>query len=171
MDRPGLRYPSDLTGAQWVLVAPLIWPAKHGGRPREVDVRKVMNAVFYVLPKGRHWSALPKDLPPKNTVWDYFSRCEWGGTVERIHHALFAAVREQAGGEASPTAAIIDSQTAKAAQKSTLRSTRPATTQAIEIVGRKRHLLTDIAGMLLAVIVHPASMQDRDGAEPLLRQA
>jgi len=95
-----------------------------------VDVREVLNAVFYVLSTGCQWSALPKDLPPKSTVWDYFSRWEWEGTIERIHHALYVAVREQAGREASPTTAIIDSQTAKAAQKGALRSTRLATTRA-----------------------------------------
>ena len=129
-DRRGLRYPSDLTDAEWALVAPLIRPAKHGGRPRKVDVREVLNAVFYVLSTGCQWSALPKDLPPKSTVWDYFSRWEWEGTIERIHHVLYVAVREQAGREASPTTAIIDSQTAKAAQKGALRSTRPAMTRA-----------------------------------------
>jgi transposase len=95
-----------------------------------VDVREVLNAVFYVLSTGCQWSALPKDLPPKSTVWDYFSRWEWEGTIERIHHALYVAVREQAGREASPTTAIIDSQTAKGAQKGALRSIRPATTRA-----------------------------------------
>ncbi|WP_431272187.1 IS5 family transposase [Dankookia sp. P2] len=169
-DRRGLRYPSDLTDAEWALVAPLIRPAKHGGRPRKVDVREVLNAVFYVLSAGCQWSALPKDLPPKSTVWDYFSRWEWEGTIERIHHALYVAVRESAGREASPTTAIIDSQTAKGAQGgSTL---DPSGYDAgKKVVGRKRHLLTDTIGMLLAVIVHPANVQDRDGAEPLLRQA
>jgi len=95
-----------------------------------VDVREVLNAVFYVLSTGCQWQALPKDLPPKSTVWDYFSRWEWEGTIERIHHALYVAVREQAGREASPTTAIIDSQTAKGAQKGALRSIRPATTRA-----------------------------------------
>ena len=129
-DRRGLRYPSDLTDAEWVLVAPLIRPARHGGRPRKVDVCEVLNAVFYVLSTGCQWQALPKDLPPKSAVWDYFSRWEWEGTIERIHHALYVAVREQAGREASPTTAIIDSQTAKGAQKGALRSIRPATTRA-----------------------------------------
>ena len=129
-DRRGLRYPSDLTDGEWALVAPLIWPAKHGGRPRKVDVREVLNAVFYVLATGCQWQALPKDLPPKSTVWGYFSRWEWEGTIERIHHVLYAAVREKAGRKASPTTAIIDSQTAKAAQKGALRSIRPATTRA-----------------------------------------
>ncbi|MDB5380516.1 MAG: hypothetical protein JWO26_148 [Rhodospirillales bacterium] len=76
-DRRGLRYPSDMTDAEWALVAPLIRPAKHGGRPRTVDVREVLNAVFYVLSSGSQWSALSKDLPPKSTVWNYFSR--WNG--------------------------------------------------------------------------------------------
>ena len=128
-DRRGLRYPSDLTDEEWALVAPLIGPAKHGGRPRTVDVREILNAVFYVLSTGCQWSALPKDLPPKSTAWDYFSRWEWEGTIERIHHALYVAVREKAGREASPTTAIIDSQTAKGAQKGALRSMRPATTR------------------------------------------
>lgn len=129
-DRRGLRYPSDMTDDEWALVAPLIRPAKRGGRPRTVDVREVLNAVFYVLSTGCQWQALPKDLPPKSTVWDYFSLWEWDGTIERLHHVLYVAVREAAGREASPTTAIIDSQTAKAAQKGALRLIRPATTQA-----------------------------------------
>jgi transposase len=130
-DRRGLRYPSDLTDAEWALVAPLIRPAKRGGRPRTVvDVREVLNAAFYVLSTGGQWQALPKDLPPKSAVWDYFSRWEWEGTIGRIHHVLYVAVRGRAGREASPTTAVIDSQTAKAAQKGALRSTRPATTRA-----------------------------------------
>jgi transposase len=116
-----------MTDDEWALVAPLIRPAKRGGRPRTVDVREVLNGVFYVLSTGCQWQALPKDLPPKSTVWDYFSLWEWDGTIERIHHVLYVAVREQAGREASPTTAIIDSQTAKAAQKGALRSIRPAT--------------------------------------------
>ena len=129
-DRRGLRYPSDLTDAEWELVAPFIRGAKRGGRPRTANVREVMNAIFYVLSTGCQWQALPKDLPPKSTVWGYFSRWEWEGTVARIHHALYVAVREQAGREASPTMAIIDSQTAKGAQKGGARSTHRATTLA-----------------------------------------
>ena len=128
--RRGLRYPSDLTDAEWALVAPLIRPAKRGGRPRTVDARDVPNAVFYVRSTGCQWQALPKDLPPKSTVWDYFSRWEREGTIGRIHHLLYVVVREQAGREASPTTAIIDSQTAKGAQKGALRSIRPVTTRA-----------------------------------------
>ena len=116
-DRRGLRYPSDLTDAEWVLIAPLIRPAKRGGRPRTVNVREVLNAILYVLSAGCQWAALPKDLPPRSTAWAYFDLWEWDGTLERIHHVLYVAVREQAGREASPTTAIIDSQSAKGAQK------------------------------------------------------
>ena len=129
-DRRGLRYESDLTDAEWALVAPLIRPAKRGGRPRTVNVREVLNAIFYVLWTGCQWKALPKDLPPRSTVWEYLDLWDWDGTLERIHHALYVEVRENAGREASPTTAIIDSQTAKGAIKGGLRSTRPAMTLA-----------------------------------------
>ena len=129
-ERRGLRYPSDLTDAEWALVEPMIPPARRGGRPRDVNVREVLNAIFYVLSTGCQWQALPKDLPPKSTAHYYFMLWDWDGTLERIHHALYVAVREQAGREASPTAAIIDSQSAKAAQKGALRSTRRATMRA-----------------------------------------
>ena len=128
--RGGLRYPSDLNDAEWALVAPLIPPARRGGRPREVDLREVLNAVFYVLSTGCQWSALPKDLPPKSTAHHYFSLWQWTGTLARIHHALYLDSRAQAGREASPSAAIIYSQSARAAPKGGLRSTRRATTRA-----------------------------------------
>ena len=129
-DRPGLRYPSDLTDAEWALVKPLIPPARRGGRPRDINVREVLNAIFYVLSTGCQWKALPKDLPPKSTAHYYFMLCDWDRTLERIHHALYVATREQAGREASPTAAIIDSQSAKAAQKGALRLIRRASMRA-----------------------------------------
>lgn len=129
-DRRGLRYPSDLSDAEWALVEPLIPPAKHGGRKRSVDVRAVLDGIFYVLSTGCQWNALPTDLPPKSTVYDYLDLWDWDGTLERVHHALYAAVRERAGREASPTTAIIDSQSAKAAQKGALHSTRRVTTRA-----------------------------------------
>ena len=124
--RQGLRYPSDLTDAEWGLIEPMIPPAKRGGRRREVNVREVLNAIFYVLSTGCQWQALPKDLPPKSTAHHYFGLWDWDGTLERVHHALYVQTRERAGREASPTAAVIDSQSAKAAQKGALRSTRKA---------------------------------------------
>ena len=135
MPRRGLRYPSDLNDAEWALIAPLIPPAKRGGRKRTVNVREVLNAIFYVLSTGCQWKALPKDLPPRSTVYDYLDLWDWDGTLERIHYALYVAVREKEGREASPTAAIIDSQSARAAQKGMKRiafhrSTRRATMRA-----------------------------------------
>jgi transposase len=125
-DRSGLRYPSDLTDAEWGLVKSMIPPAKHGGRPRDVNLREVLNSIFYVLWTGCQWGALPKDLVPKSTAHSYFMLWEWDGTLERIHHALYVAERERQGREASPSAAVIDSQSAKAAQKGGLRLTRRA---------------------------------------------
>ena len=129
-DRGGLRYPSDMTDPEWALAAPLIRPAKRGGRPRTVDVREVLNAIFYILWTGCQWKALPKDLPPRSTVWEYMDLWEWDGTLSRIHHVLYVEVREKAGREASPTTAIIDSQSARGALKGGPRSTRPAMTRA-----------------------------------------
>jgi transposase len=125
-DRRGLRYPSDLTDAEWALVSPLIPPAKHGGRRRSVDVREVLNAIFYLLWTGCQWKALPRDLPPKSTVFDYLDLWDWDGTLVRVHHALYVEERERQGREASPTAAILDSQTARGASKGGPRSTHLA---------------------------------------------
>src|ERR1041384_7043947 len=88
-NRNGLRYPSDLTDDEWAMVEPLIPPARQGGRKRSVNVREVLNGIFYVLWTGCQWKALPKDLPPKSTVHDYLELWNWDGTVERIHHALY----------------------------------------------------------------------------------
>ena len=123
-ERRGLRYPSDLTDAEWTLVEPFIPPARRGGRRRTVDVREVLNGLLYVLATGCQWRALPKDLPPRSTVHDYLTLWAWDGTLRRLHHALFVQAREQAGKEASPTAAIIDSQSVKSAEKGALQ--RPA---------------------------------------------
>ena len=128
--RKGLRYPNDLSDEEWALVAPLISPAKRGGRRREIDVREVLNAIFYVLSTGCQWQALPRDLPPKSTAHDYFMLWGWDGTLERIHNALYIETREREGRDASPTAAIIDSQSAKAAQKGAKTSIRRASMQA-----------------------------------------
>jgi transposase len=126
-DRSTLRYPSDLTDAEWALIGPLIPPAKRGGNKRTVNVREVVNGLMYVLSTGCQWAALPKDLPPRSTVNGYFCRWDHDGTLDRIHYALYVQCREQAGREASPTAAIIDSQSVKSAEKGGARSTRRAT--------------------------------------------
>src|SRR5512132_4018461 len=125
-ERRGLRYPSDLTAAEWALVEPFVPPAKRGGRRRTVDVREVLNGILYVLATGCQWRALPKDLPPKSTVHDYLTLWARDGTLRRLHHALFVQARECAGREASPTAAIVDSQSVKSAEKGARASIRRA---------------------------------------------
>lgn len=129
-DRRKLRYPSDLTDGEWALVAPLIPSAKRGGNKRTVDVREVVNGLMYILGTGCQWAAIPKDLPPRSTLHDYFARWDYDGTLGRLHHALYVACREMAGRDASPTAAIIDSQSVKSAEKGGPASTRLAMTAA-----------------------------------------
>jgi transposase len=116
-DRSRLRYPSDLTDEEWALIGSLIPPAKKGGNKRTVDVRAVVNGVMYILSTGCQWAALPKDLPPRSTVNDYLRRWDDDRTLDRIHQALYVQCRELAGREASPTVAIIDSQSVKSAEK------------------------------------------------------
>ena len=125
-DRSKQRYPSDLTDDEWVLIEPLIPPAKKGGRRREVDVREVMNAIMYILSTGCQWNYLPKDFPPRSTVFDYFNRWLQRGVLEAIHQTLFAKCREKAGRKREPTACVIDSQSVKSAEKGGSASMRMA---------------------------------------------
>jgi len=129
-DRSRLRYPSDLTDEEWALVKPLIPPAKRGGNRRHVDERAIVNALMYILSTGCQWRALPKDLPPRSTVYDYFDLWSWDGTLDRIHHTLYVKGREKVDREASPTACIVDSQSVKSAEKGGRVSTRTASTRA-----------------------------------------
>jgi len=126
-DRSKLRYPSDLSDDEWALIGPLIPPAKRGGNKRTVDEREIVNGLMYVLSTGCQWAAIPKDLPPRSTVNHCFCRWDHDGTLRRIHDALYVRCRELAGREASPTAAIIDSQSVKSAEKGGPRSIRRAT--------------------------------------------
>ena len=126
-NRDKLRYPSDLTDAEWAHIEPQIPPAKRGGRKREVDVREVVNGIMYVLSTGCQWRYVPKDLPPKSTLHRYFDLWSYNRTLERIHHALYVRCREQEERDTSPTAAIIDSQSVKSAEKGGRASTRPVT--------------------------------------------
>ena len=125
-DRKGLRYPTDLTDAEWELARPFIDVPQRGSGQRRVDLREVLNAVFYILGTGCQWRALPKDLPPRSTVHDYFVRWQCDGTLGRLHHALYEQAREMAGKEASPTTAIVDSQSVKGAERGGTRSIRSA---------------------------------------------
>ena len=115
--RRAQRYPSDVTDAEWALIAPMIPPPRPGGRPRDTDMRAVFNAVRYVLRTGCQWRQLPKCFPPRSTVYNYFWEWTRCGVLERIHHALLVRCRQAEGREASPTAAIIDTQAVKAAEK------------------------------------------------------
>ena len=117
-------YPSDLMDDEWALIAPLIPPAKRGGRRREVDVRELMNGILYVLETSCQWRAVPKDSPPKSTVHDYLMLWDWDGTLERVHHALYVMARELEGREAGPSAEVIDSRSVKNEKKRALH--RPA---------------------------------------------
>lgn len=129
-DRNHLRYPSDLTDDEWSIVEPLIPPAKKGGNKRRVVVREVVNGIMYILSTGCQWRYVPKDLPPRSTLHDYFSLWGWDGTLDRIHHALYVKCREKVDREASPTACIVDSQSVKSAEKGGRASTRTASTRA-----------------------------------------
>jgi transposase len=126
-DRDKLRYPSDLSDEEWALVEPLIPPGKPGGGKRTVVMRNVVDGVMYILSTGCQWRAIPKDLPPRSTLFDYLDLWSWDGTLERIHHELYVKCREREEREASPTAAIIDSQSVKSAEKGGRASIRMAT--------------------------------------------
>jgi transposase len=135
-DRRHLRYPSDLSDEEWQHIAPLIRPAKQGGRKRTADVREVVNGIMYVLSTGCQWRYLPKDLPPKSTVYRYFDFWNYDGTLEAIHYTLYVKCREVEEREASPTAAIIDSQSVKSAEKGGHALTRMATMRAKRLRAR-----------------------------------
>ena len=135
-NRDKLRYPSDLTDAEWAHVAPLIPPAKRGGRKREVVLREIVNGIMYVLSTGCQWRYVPRDLPPRSTLYGYLDLWNYDGTLDRIHHALYVKCREQADREASPTACIIDSQSVKSAEKGGGASIRMAMMQARRSRGR-----------------------------------
>ena len=129
-DRSKLRYPSDVTDDEWVLVKPMIPPAKRGGRKREHDERDLVNGILYVLSTGCQWRYIPKDMPPRSTLHDYLDRWNYDGTLKKIHQELYLRCREQAGREASPTAAVIDSQSVKSAEKGGPASIRSGLTRA-----------------------------------------
>src|SRR5512134_2044556 len=141
-DRSRLRYPSDLTDEEWALIAPRLPPARRGGNKRTVNLREVANGLMYILSTGCQWRAIPKDLPPRSTLYDYFDLWSWDGTLDRIHHALYVECRARAEREASPTTAIIDSQSVKSAEKGGPASTRMATmreNQGQEAAYSRRH--------------------------------
>jgi transposase len=168
-DRPR-RYPSDTADAEWALIAPLLpVPAcqtRAGGRPEAHCRRAVVDAIRYVIHNGCVWRALPVDFPPWRTVYGLYQRWNATGATIALHDALRAAARLAAGRAAEPTAAVIDSQSVRAA--ATVPRSSRGWDNAKKVNGRKRHIAVDTGGLLLEVLATPASVQDRDAARPLL---
>lgn len=161
-------YPSDLTDTEWTILEPLIPPAKSGGRPRKVCMREVVNAIFYLIRSGCSWRMLPHDFPVWQTVYGYFRQWRQDGVWDQMNTALREAVREKEGRHPEPSAAIMDSQTAK--MGAAVKGER-GYDGAKHINGRKRHILVDVLGLLLEVVVHKADIQERAGAKLLLLRA
>jgi len=163
-------YPSSLTDAQWAILEPLLPPpgnrTSRGGRPEKHSRRRILDAIFYLVRAGLAWRYLPGEFPPWQTVYGFFRRWRKDGTWRRIHDALRERVRVASGRKPNPTAAIIDSQSVRAA--STVGKDSRGFDGGKKVNGRKRHIAVDTSGLLLVVLVTIASIQDRDGGLRLL---
>jgi transposase len=164
-NRPVTRYQTDLTDAEWRVIAPHLPKPCATGRPRQWPMREIVNGIFYVMRAGCPWRLLPNDLPPWGTIYRWFAAWRDDGRFERINHALVMADRERVGRDASPSAAIIDSQSVKTTEAGGPRGYDAAK----KLNGRKRHALVDTDGRGLVLEPHPASIQDRDGGAPVLQ--
>jgi transposase len=164
--REGLRYASNMTDAEWALLERLLPRPNRLGRPRTTDLRGVVEAILYILSSGCQWRALPHEFPPYSTVQGYFYAWRDSGRWQRIVHVLVRRARQKLGRGSKPTVAVIDSQSAPTAHAGGPRGYDAGK----RIYGRKRHIVTDTNGLLLAAHVHPANVQDCHGAVRLLEQ-